>query len=224
MPTDNIKTVVTRVNVVQQRRLRIGLAVLVLVAGAGVYVLGYQHGFDDRVPLVLDEAGLKDTISKLETRRAVDSEAINRLRAELAGSERQVDDLEKELVFYRDIMGSSDDLSSVKVRQPELIWHPERRELEYRAVIQRLAQGSQFYRGDLTIHLIDEAGSPILLPELTASHDIAFKYFQRISGTIRLPDSVIPVAVRFGIELSAPRKWTHEQTFDWTTSVVYSAK
>ncbi len=144
MPTDNIKTVVTRVNVVQQRRLRIGLAVLVLVAGAGVYVLGYQHGFDDRVPLVLDEAGLKDTISTLETRRAVDSEAINRLRAELAGSERQVDDLEKELVFYRDIMGSSDDLSSVKVRQPELIWHPERRELEYRAVINALHRDHSF--------------------------------------------------------------------------------
>ena len=80
--------------------------------------LGYQQGFDDRVPLVLDEAGLKDTISKLETRLAVDSETLNRFRTELADSEKQVDELEKELVFYRDIMSSSEDVSAVKLRHP----------------------------------------------------------------------------------------------------------
>jgi hypothetical protein len=30
--------------------------------------------------------------------------------------------------------------------------------------------------------------------------------------------------VRFDIELSAPRKRTYEQTFDWSTSIVYSTQ
>ena len=118
MASEDFKTVVSRVNVVRQRRLRIGLVLLLAALGVGIYALGYQQGFDDRVPLVLDEAGLKDTISKLETRLAVDSETLNRFRTELADSEKQVDELEKELVFYRDIMSSSEDVSAVKLRHP----------------------------------------------------------------------------------------------------------
>jgi hypothetical protein len=224
MASEDFKTVVKRVNLVQQRRLRMGLAGLLAAVGIGVYVLGYQQGFDDRVPLVLDEAGLKSTISKLETRLAVDAETLNRFRAELANSERQVDELEKELVFYRDIMSSSEDVSAVKLRPPNLSWDPERRSFEYRAVVQRLAPGTQFYRGRLTVQILDSEGKTIEALSSTPRHDLSFKYFQRISGTIELAETVIPASVRFDIELSAPRKRSYEQTFDWSTSIVYSTQ
>ena len=224
MALEDFKTVVKRVNVVKQRRLRVGIIGLIALVGVGIYALGYQQGFDDRVPLVLDEAGLKESISKLETRLAVNSETLNRFRVELADSEKQVDELEKELVFYRDIMSSSEDVSAVKLRPPDLSWDPERRELEYRAVVQRLAPGSQFYRGQLTIQFIDSEGSVIRPPSVAPRHDLAFKYFQRISGTIALADTIIPAAVRFDIELSSPRKRRYEQTFDWSTSIVYSTQ
>jgi len=224
MASEDIKTVVTRVNVVRQRRLRIGLFLLLAALGVGIYALGYQQGFDDRVPLVLDEAGLKDTISKLETRLAVDSETLNRFRMELADSEKQVDELAKELVFYRDIMSSSEDVSAVKLRPPELSWDPEKRSLEYRGVVQRLAPGSQFYKGRLTVQVVDSEGQAIESMSPEADHDLSFKYFQRISGTIDLAETVIPASVRFDIELSAPRKRTYEQTFDWSKSIVYSTQ
>ena len=224
MASEDFKTVVKRVNLVQQRRLRMGLAGLLAAVGIGVYVLGYQQGFDDRVPLVLDEAGLKGAISKLETRLAVDAETLNRFRAELADSERQVDELEKELVFYRDIMSSSEDVSAVKLRPPNLSWDPERRSFEYRAVVQRLAPGTQFYRGRLTVQILDSEGKTIEALSSTPRHDLSFKYFQRISGTIELAETVIPASVRFDIELSAPRKRRYEQTFDWSTSIVYSTQ
>jgi hypothetical protein len=224
MASEDFKTVVKRVNLVKQRRLRMGLAGLLVAVGIGVYVLGYQQGFDDRVPLVLDEAGLKGAISKLETRLAVDAETLNRFRAELADSERQVDELEKELVFYRDIMSSSEDVSAVKLRPPNLSWDPERRSFEYRAVVQRLAPGTQFYRGRLMVQILDSEGKAIEALSSTSRHDLSFKYFQRISGTIEVAETVIPASVRFDIELSAPRKRRYEQTFDWNTSIVYSAQ
>ena len=224
MASEDFKTVVKRVNLLQQRRLRMGLAGLLAAVGIGVYVLGYQQGFDDRVPLVLDEAGLKGAISKLETRLAVDAETLNRFRAELADSERQVDELEKELVFYRDIMSSSEDVSAVKLRPPNLSWDPERRSFEYRAVVQRLAPGTQFYRGRLMVQILDSEGKTIEALSSTPRHDLSFKYFQRISGTIELAETVIPASVRFDIELSAPRKRRYEQTFDWSTSIVYSTQ
>ena len=224
MASEDFKTVVKRVNLVKQRRLRMGLAGLLVAVGIGVYVLGYQQGFDDRVPLVLDEAGLKGAISKLETRLAVDAETLNRFRAELADSERQVDELEKELVFYRDIMSSSEDVSAVKLRPPNLSWDPERRSFEYRAVVQRLAPGTQFYRGRLMVQILDSEGKTIEALSSTPRHDLSFKYFQRISGTIELAETVIPASVRFDIELSAPRKRRYEQTFDWSTSIVYSTQ
>jgi uncharacterized coiled-coil protein SlyX len=224
MASEDFKTVVKRVNLVKQRRLRMGLAGLLVAVGIGVYVLGYQQGFDDRVPLVLDEAGLKGAISKLETRLAVDAETLNRFRAELADSERQVDELQKELVFYRDIMSSSEDVSAVKLRPPNLSWDPERRSFEYRAVVQRLAPGTQFYRGRLMVQILDSEGKAIEALSSTSRHDLSFKYFQRISGTIEVAETVIPASVRFDIELSAPRKRRYEQTFDWNTSIVYSAQ
>ena len=224
MALEEFKTVVTRVNVVRQRRFRMGLMGLLAVLGVGIYALGYQQGFDDRVPLVLDEAGLTDTISKLETRLAVNSETLNRFRTELADSEKQVDELEKELVFYRDIMSSSEDVSAVKLRPPDLSWDPENRSLEYRGVVQRLAPGTQSYRGSLTVQIVDSGGEAIADTSYENSHDLSFKYFQRISGTIELKETAIPASVRFGIELSAPRKRTYEQTFDWSKSIVHSTK
>ena len=225
MAAEDYKTVVTRVNVPRQRRIRIAAASAVLVFAVGVYFLGYQHGFDDRVPLVLDEAGLKETISKLKTRVAVDKETLSRLRTELSVSARSVDALERELVFYRDIMSSTEDVSAVKIRPPDLNWDPELRQLEYRAVVQRLAPGSQFYRGQLRIQIVDADENSVLLEDSDAgNHDLAFKYFQRISGTLTIPANISPAAVRFDIELVSPRKRQYEQNFDWSGSIVYSTR
>ena len=225
MAADDYKTVVTRVNVPRQRQIRIAAASAVLLFAIGAYFLGYQQGFDDRVPLVLDEAGLKETISKLKTRVAVDKETLNRLRTELSVSARSVDALERELVFYRDIMSSTEDVSAVKIRPPDLNWDPEIRQLEYRAVVQRLAPGSQFYRGRLWIQILDAEETSVLLEDSDAgNHDLAFKYFQRISGTLTIPDNISPSTVRFGIELSSPRKRQYEQNFDWSGSIVYSTQ
>ena len=66
MPQAEIKTVVKRINVARQRQLRAAAVALTLLVMAGAYFFGYQSGFDNRVPLVLDEAGLKARISKLE--------------------------------------------------------------------------------------------------------------------------------------------------------------
>ena len=203
MAADDYKTVVTRVNVPRQRQIRIAAASAVLLFAIGAYFLGYQQGFDDRVPLVLDEAGLKET----------------------SVSARSVDALERELVFYRDIMSSTEDVSAVKIRPPDLNWDPEIRQLEYRAVVQRLAPGSQFYRGRLWIQILDAEENSVLLENSDAgNHDLAFKYFQRISGSLTIPDNISPATVRFGIELSSPRKRQYEQNFDWSGSIVYSTQ
>lgn len=216
MSQAEIKTVVKRVNLVRQRQLRIAIFSFVVIATGVVYYLGYQNGFDDRVPLVLDEAGLKARISKLETRLSVESETLSRLREELANKESKVGDLERELVFYRDIMSSSEDVSSVKVREPDFSWRPESRELEYRAVVQRLAPGTQSYQGQMTVELIDLEGRALDAAYLsTPTHTIGFKYFQRISGIITVPEGFAASEVRFGVKLSKPRKRSYEQRFAW---------
>ena len=224
MSQADIKTVVKRVNLVRQRQLRIAVFSFVVIATGVVYYLGYQNGFDDRVPLVLDEAGLKARISKLETRLSVESETLSRLREELANKESKVGDLERELVFYRDIMSSSEDVSSVKVREPDFSWRPESRELEYRAVVQRLAPGTQSYQGQMTVELIDLEGRALDAAYLsTPTHTIGFKYFQRISGIITVPEGFAASVVRFSVKLLKPRKRNYEQGFKWQETPADSA-
>jgi uncharacterized coiled-coil protein SlyX len=216
MSQADIKTVVKRVNIVRQRQLRIAAFLFVVIATGVVYYLGYQNGFDDRVPLVLDEAGLKARISKLETRLSVESETLSRLRKELANKESKVGDLERELVFYRDIMSSSEDVSSVKVRDPDISWRPDSRELEYRAVVQRLAPGTQSYTGEMRVELIDSEGRALdATYSSTPDHTIGFKYFQRISGIIKVPEGFAAAELRFAVHLSKPRKRSYEQRFAW---------
>ena len=216
MSQADIKTVVKRVNLVRQRQLRIAVFAFALIAVGAIYYLGYQNGFDDRVPLVLDEAGLKARISKLETRLSVESETLSRLREELAGKESKVGDLERELVFYRDIMSSSEDVSSVKVRDPDISWRPDSRELEYRAVVQRLAPGTQSYKGEMTVELIDSEGRALdSAYSSTPDHTIGFKYFQRISGIIKVPAGFVAAELRFAVKLSKPQKRSYEQRFAW---------
>lgn len=216
MSQADIKTVVKRINVVRQRQLRTAALALTLLVMGAVYFFGYQSGFDDRVPLVLDEAGLKARISKLETRLSVESETLSRLRIELASKESKVGDLERELVFYRDIMSSSEDVSSVKVREPDISWRPDSRELEYRAVVQRLAPGTQSYKGELRVELLDPEGGVLdVVHSSTPAHTIGFKYFQRISGIIGVPEGFTPAELRFAITLSKPRRRSFEQSFAW---------
>ena len=224
MSQAEIKTVVKRVNVVRQRQLRVAVFSFVVIATGVVYYLGYQNGFDDRVPLVLDEAGLKARISKLETRLSVESETLSRLREELAGKESKVGDLERELVFYRDIMSSSEDVSSVKVRDPDISWRPDSRELEYRAVVQRLAPGTQSYKGKMRVELIDSEGRALdATYSSTPDHTIGFKYFQRISGIIKVPEGFAAAELRFAVQLSKPRKRSYEQRFAWQETPADSA-
>lgn len=216
MSQPEIKTVVKRINIVRQRQLRIAVLSMAMVAAGAIYYLGYRNGFDDRVPLVLDEAGLNARISKLATRLSVESETLSRLREELASKESKVGNLERELVFYRDIMSSSEDVSSVKVREPDISWRPESRELEYRAVVQRLAPGTQSYKGELRVALIDPEGRVLDAEHSsTPDHAIGFKYFQRISGIIEVPQSFNAARLRFAIKLSKPRKRSYEQSFAW---------
>ena len=216
MSQPEIKTVVKRINVIRQRQLRVAIFSFALIGVGVVYYLGYQNGFDDRVPLVLDEAGLKARISKLETRLSVESETLSRLRGELANKESKVGDLERELVFYRDIMSSSEDVSSVKVREPDISWRPESRQLEYRAVVQRLAPGTQSYKGKMKVELIDSEGRALDgVRSSTPDHTIGFKYFQRISGIIEVPEGFAAAELRFVVKLSKPRKRSYEQRFVW---------
>ena len=77
----------------------------------------------------------------------------------------------------------------MKVREPDFSWRPESRELEYRAVVQRLAPGTQSYQGQMTVELIDLEGRALDAAYLsTPTHTIGFKYFQRISGIITVPE------------------------------------
>ena len=74
------------------------------------------------------------------------------------------------------------------------------------------------------VQIVDSGGEAIADTSYENSHELSFKYFQRISGNIELAETVIPASVRFDIELTAPRRRAYEQTFDWSTSIVYSTQ
>ena len=60
-------------------------------------------------------------------------------------------------------------------------------------------------------------------PEV-GNHALAFKYFQRVSGEIEVPDGFSPAGVTFAIELTSPRRRRFNDQLDWTGTVVYGTQ
>ena len=227
MATTDYKTVVKRVNEVQQRRLLVLLFVALLALLGTSFYVGFTEGKKNSVPLTNNEQALSETIQKLESRGAIDEATLAQLRSDLALREQQLMELENELVFYRDIMSSGEDVSSVKIRAPELHWDPSRRVFNYRAVIQRLAPGDQFYRGNLTVGLVDDEGRVLEIATddpVEGSHALAFKYFQRVSGELIVSEEFAPAGVTFAIDLTSPRRRRFNDRLEWAESVVYGTQ
>ena len=217
------RAVVQHIHPSQTRRrtiLFIGFLLLLVVV---VYFYGHYRGANDSMPISTIVDRLRAEIQALETQVTVDQQALDELRLELAHSRGAVDEIERELAFYREVIAPEKTSKGVILRQPVFRKDNAPGEWRYRLIVQQGGRKQAIHKGEIFVVLWGSAlGSPVkyTLTELneallTDALALSFRYFQRFEGRVLLPTGFEPERVEIQIVVSKPVKDLQKISYAW---------
>lgn len=213
-----------------------------LVIGLGVggwtlYELGLRHGgyqaesaraAQAHLRIQLDELRSKvEELSRentlLERAERIEREARSRLRGVISEREERIAELEKELAFYRNLVSPSKMEPGLHVRQARL--RPVDgmpRVYTYEVVVSQVNDSDSYVSGRIDWRFEGRRGGESVTAGLDewiigddADTQFRFKYFQRLSGRIRVPQGVEPIRVQLRVLPSGDRLEALEQSYSW---------
>lgn len=219
----------------------VAVAVLVVIGlGAGgwsLYELGQRHGgYKARMArateahLRVELSELRERISELSRRNTlleraerIEREARERLRGVIEAREGRIAQLQEELAFYRNLVSPSEMQPGLHVRR--LTLEPiagAPRLYGYELVLTQINGSDRYASGRIDLALEGRrAQGPVTveLSDLVAGEDpetaFRFKYFQTLTGRIRIPGDVDPARVRLQVLPEGDRLDSLEETYAW---------
>lgn len=217
--------------------VRIGLVLLVLVAGWQLYHLGYARGGDDYASAkgelrelrgrvaVLDRENrsLRQDNALLQRELTVEREVANRVRLDIQGLERRIHELTEEVDFYRNIVSPEELERGLHIQKVQLTPAEVPGVYRYQLVLAQV-QGNQSLEGRVTLVLEGRRdGESVqlahgdLVPGEVDGRSFSFRYFQVISGRLHLPGDVIPEALVVSAEPEGSQPQPVRQREPWSS-------
>ena len=174
---------------------------------------GLQQRFDD----------LQAELEVVQTRYAVDREALQMVRGEIAEQKEQIASLEEGIRFYRGLMSPEDIAQGLSVRTPELVARDPTGTYAFRIVALQGARKHELLKGELQAEVFGQLNGEAQSHPLAAlSGDIEngaitlrFRYFQAIEGELALPEGFEPHGINVVASSSSPRKSEVRERFAW---------
>ena len=217
---------------VLQRRLLLLLIVVIIVAAVGLgFLVGRSLTELDRQYLRALETIRQAYEERLnETQRAltdsrlaydVERQTLAALRADLALSHRQSVALNEEVTFYRSLMAPDKVAKGLQIAEFEVTTRADGT-LVYHLLLTQVASRRTWVAGKVEIEVAgetDSADGTAVLP-LTDLAELEqypvpyrFRYFQDLTGSLRLPGNFEPSEVRVTVTPSRGKKI--ERAFAW---------
>jgi len=227
MPREQYRTVVKRENP-RRQRLRVFAGVSIVIAVTGVaYFWGENRASQRPIPWNGESEVLREELALLATRAQLDSQAIADLTTSLAEARGVIEERERELAFYQEVLAPEEITRGPRLRQPVFRATERPGVWRYQLVVQR-GKISSGYRGDLKVNFTGVmAGAVTALPltelDLTSSGSppvLNFRYFQRIEGELEFPLGFTPNQVEVVLELSKPTSEDIRTSYIWAGLVV----
>ena len=227
MPHHHRKAIIRREHFTNTPLWR-GLLALCIVSCLGLaFYLGRESHGSALLPYDYRADRLHARLVELETRLLVDGQTIAELRDELTLSRGGIDELQRELAFYRSVLAPEEQSAGVILRTPVLrplgvpgLWR-------YQLVAQQGGQtrssGKTVYKGELQATFVGvERGMPqrYTLSELDSqlaadTLNLSFRYFQRREGELALPPGFEPERVELRLAMAKPTSQLIEASFAW---------
>ena len=220
------------------RRLLSVVAVAGTVAAAALagYLLGVrQSGVDrDHLEYIEGRAGVLELeleganrqLADANLGREVDRRALAIHRDEMTELRATVGQLREQLAFYRRLMDGSSPESNLQIADFELIGAEGTDSYRFRVLLTRPTEDGERIRGHLKLEVAGlRAGREqvLALPEISDMGryplEFRFRYFQRLSGSLKLPDDFLPLRVTVRLTSRGEGATRVERTFAWPATL-----
>jgi len=169
---------------------------------------------------------LQQSISNLNLGSEVDRRANTEVQTQLVELKNTISELEERVGFYRGLMSPSDNKRGLTIGKFNLESTAIVGQYRYKAVVQQVAANHKMLSGQLNINIIGKqagAAQVLSLKDLSATASesqirLRFKYFQNITGQLRLPDGFVPEQVQVLAKSTGRNAVSVEKTFGWSLS------
>lgn len=182
--------------------------------------LDYLGGRIRALEMELEDAGRR--LADADLAREVDRQALAIQREEMAELHVTVGELREQLAFYRQLMDTPASGQALDVADFEVIGLEGSGAYRFRMLLTRPTEQGDWVSGTARLEVTGIRGSSereLSLPESSDTDNYPlnyrFRYFQRLSGSLTLPDGFRPLRVTVKLSPSGEGSRPVERTFNW---------
>jgi hypothetical protein len=232
-PVDDM--VLVPINRRRRRRLRVygSLAVVLLVLLA--FVGGQISVRENTSRMERDRARLSDQVNQLDlalqsarnelalhrTGTQVAQQAQEQVRSEIRDLRGQLAELEEAVAFYKSVMAPGSVEQGLRIERFELAPAGTSGEVAFRLVLTQVGDNRNNITGDVLLRVAGRQGDAAI--QLSGSDMLVegsetrfrFRYFQELTGRLRLPDNVQPEQITVEAISGTRRNQKTEKTYMW---------
>lgn len=153
-----------------------------------------------------ERADLQAEVRQMRAMKGVDEGAYRLLRQNYDALQLQLVEIQEQLAFYQTVVGPAQAEQPVKVQRFRI--EPDGDDYRYSLVVVRAQKGEGSIKGSLRLRIqgADRSGARSLaMDEVTRpavqGQKLGFRYFQNISGVLRLPAGFVPHRVELTLDL-----------------------
>jgi len=208
------------------------IALMIWLAFAyGQRVAGYDKNeaisYIEDLELQIEELKSQNTESQrqaamLERNSTIDGGASDQLKISLAEAQAEVLELRKELTFYKSIISPGDTKRSLMIQTIQLKPETKIGEYQYQIMVSQRGRNDDIARGSIEVTVSGtQAGQAKVfqLSEVSSEAknpiNFGFKYFQKFSGTITLPETFKPEYMRVMVKARSSKIDPIDEQFAW---------
>ncbi|MDH5611141.1 MAG: hypothetical protein OEY66_01610 [Gammaproteobacteria bacterium] len=159
----------------------------------------------------------------LERNNTIDDGASDQLKISLSEAQAEAMELRKELTFYKSIISPGDTKRSLMIQTIQL--KPDTTKIgdyQYQIMVSQRGRNDEIARGNIEVTLGGSDAGQIKVFKLSdvskeAKNPInfGFKYFQKFSGTITLPETFQPEYMRVMVKARSSKIDPIDEQFAW---------
>ena len=219
----------------RRRRLRVYGSLVVILAVLVAFVGGQVSVRENTSRMERDRARLATEVAQLDTalRAARNELALHRtgtevaqqaqeqVRSEIRDLRGQLAELEEAVAFYKSVMAPGSVEQGLRIEKFDLAATSTEGEFSFRLVLTQVGDNRNNVAGDVLLKLAARKGAEAV--QLNGSDILAegsetrfrFRYFQELTGKLRLPADIVPEQITVEAINSARRNQKTEKTYIW---------
>ena len=219
----------------RRRRLRVYGGLFVILAVLVAFVAGQVSVRENTSRMERDRARLATEVNQLDralrsarnelalhrTGTEVSQQAQEQVRSEIRDLRGQLAELEEAVAFYKSVMAPGSVEQGLRIEKFDLAATSTEGEFAFRLVLTQVGDNRNNIAGDVLLKLAARKGEKTM--QLSGSDVLAegsetrfrFRYFQELTGKLRLPADIVPEQITVEAINSARRNQKTEKAYIW---------